>query len=71
MHPNFPDAPTSAFFEPLPHFPGVDIPTLEVAGVAALVVGAGVAIGLQVRSKKEEGPEKKKGAKVGADSGKA
>jgi hydrogenase small subunit len=59
MHPNFPDAPTSGFFEAVPHFPGVDLETLEVAGAAAVVVGAGLAIGLQYKSKKEEKPEKK------------
>ncbi len=59
MHPNFPDAPTSGFFEAVPHFPGVDLETLEVAGAAALVVGAGLAVGLQYKSKKEEKPEKK------------
>jgi len=62
MHPSFPDAPTSGFFEALPHFPGVDIPTLEVAGAAALVVGAGLAIGLQAKSKKGDGAAKKETA---------
>ena len=61
MHPSFPDPPTSGFFESLPHFPGVDIPTLEVAGAAALAVGAGLAIGLAYRSKKKDGePPKEK-----------
>jgi len=58
MHPNFPDPPTSSFFESLPHFPYVDIPTLEVAGAAAVVVGAGLAIGLSSRSKKKVEPQK-------------
>ncbi len=53
MHPSFPDPPTSNFFEALPHFPGVNIPTLEVAGVAAAVVGVGLAAGLAVKAKKE------------------
>jgi hydrogenase small subunit len=66
MHPNFPDAPTSGFFEAVPHFPGVDLETLEVAGAAAVVVGAGLAIGLQYKSKKEEKPEKKE---VGPQTG--
>ena len=62
MHPNFPDAPTSSFFEALPHFPGVDIPTLELAGAAAVVVGAGLAVGLTMKSKKEDEPKKEEKA---------
>jgi len=58
MHPNFPDPPVSGFFEAVPHFPGVDVETLEVAGVAALAVGAGLAIGLSSRSKKDNGQKK-------------
>jgi NiFe hydrogenase small subunit HydA len=53
MNPSFPDPPTSGFFEALPHFPGINIPTLEVAGAAAAVVGIGLAAGLAARSKKE------------------
>ena len=53
MHPNFPDPPTTGFFEALPHFPGINIPTLEVAGAAAAVIGVGLAAGLAVNAKKE------------------
>jgi Ni,Fe-hydrogenase I small subunit len=56
MHPSFPDPPTSSFFEALPHFPGINIQTLEVAGAAAAVVGVGLAAGLAVNAKKEEKP---------------
>ena len=61
MHPSFPDPPTSGFFEPLPHIPGIDIPTLEVAGAAGLVLGAGLAVGLATVSRKEA--KKKEGEK--------
>jgi hydrogenase small subunit len=64
MHPNFPDPPTSGFFESLPHFPGIDVPMLEVAGAAALVVGAGIGIGLNARSKKTENKEDASGSKT-------
>ena len=52
MHPSFPDPPTTGFFDALPHFPGINIPTLEVAGAAAAIVGVGMAAGLAVSSKK-------------------
>ena len=58
MHPNFPDPPTSGFFDALPHFPGINIPTLEVAGAAAAIVGVGLAAGLAVNAKKEGTKEK-------------
>ena len=59
MHPSFPDPPTSGFFEALPHFPGINIPDLELAGGVAAVLGAGLAVGLAVESKRnKEEPEK-------------
>ena len=54
MHPNFPDPPTSGFFEALPHFPGINIPTLEVVAAGAAVVAGALAIGSIVRSKSAE-----------------
>ncbi len=69
MHPSFPDPPTTGFFEPLPHFPGVDIPTLELAGGVAAVVGAGLAVGLAVESKKATEPEKQAASEPSGGSG--
>ncbi len=62
MHPSFPDPPVSPFFQAIPGFPGINIPTLEVAGAAAAVVGAGLAVGTLLKSKKG-GEEKEEGAK--------
>jgi hydrogenase small subunit len=62
MHPSFPDPPTSSFFQAVPHFPGVDISTLEVAGVAAAVVGVGLAVGLNAKSKKDDETKEEKAA---------
>jgi hydrogenase small subunit len=57
MHPSFPDPPVSPFFQEIPGFPGINIPTLEVAGAAAAVVGVGVAAGIALKSKKKEEEE--------------
>ena len=63
MHPSFPDAPVSPFFQEIPGFPGINIPTLEIAGAAAAVVGAGLAIGTVMKSRKGESEKKEEAAK--------
>jgi len=63
MHPNFPDAPVAPFFQEIPGFPGINITTLEVAGAAAVVVGAGLAIGTVMKSKKGDSEKKEEPAK--------
>ena len=55
MHPSFPDPPTSGFFDAIPHAPGINLETLEIAGAAAAVVGVGLAAGLTATSKKKNG----------------
>ncbi len=59
MHPNFPDAPVSPFFQEIPGYPGINIPTLEVAAAAAAIVGAGVAVGTVLKSRKKGSEEEK------------
>jgi hypothetical protein len=64
MHPSFPDAPSSPFFEAVPHFPGINIPTLEVVAVGTVVVAGALAAGTITRSRHdteksaEEQPQK-------------
>jgi hydrogenase small subunit len=55
MHPNFPDPPTSGFFDAIPHFPGVNIPTLEVVAAGAVIVAGALAAGAIARSKSDTG----------------
>lgn len=62
MHPDFPDKPVAPFFQEVPGFPGINIPTLAGAAVAAGAVGAGLAIGTAARGRKKEG----KGAEAGS-----
>ena len=45
MHPNFPDSPTSPFFEEIPTFPGINIPTLEVVALGSVIVAGALAVG--------------------------
>lgn len=63
MHPNFPDPPVSPFFQEVPGFPGINIPTLEVAGAATAVVGTALAIGTALKSKKGDSEKGEGGAK--------
>ena len=66
MHPSFPDPPSAPFFVGIPGFPGIDIPTLEVAGAAAAVVGVGTAAALALKSKgKKEEPATREGESEG------
>ena len=51
MHPSFPDPPTSGFFDAIPHFPGINIPTLEVVAVGTVVVAGALAAGTIARSR--------------------
>jgi hypothetical protein len=65
MHPNFPDSPVSPFFQEVPGFPGINIPTLELAGAAAAVVGAGLAVGTVLKSRKHEPKKEEEEEKEG------
>ncbi len=59
MHPNFPDPPVSPFFQEIPGYPGINIPNLEVAAVAAAILGAGLAVGSAMKSKRDAREEEK------------